>query len=138
MNVAKVADGLPAPYRRRAWLAIGFALVVLVVILSLGPPPAPLPGVDYSDKFGHVLAYGVLMSWFAQLYWDWLTRWRIAAALTLLGVVLEFLQGLTPARPPEVADMVANAAGIGIALLVARPPIDRLMDRIDQAWATVR
>ena len=66
-----------------------------------------------------MVAYGVLMAWFCQLY-----RKRIlyAAGFILMGVVLEVIQGQLGYRSYEVLDMVANTLGVllgwGVALLV--------------------
>jgi len=52
---------------RPLWLVLGWAMVAVIIWLSLTPSP---PKVDFeqSDKVGHFLAYGSLMFWFAQLY----------------------------------------------------------------------
>lgn len=51
---------------RPPWLAIGWALVLLVICLSVIPAPPGIPG-ELGDKAGHVAAYSVLMLWFSQL-----------------------------------------------------------------------
>lgn len=95
------------------WSIIGWALVVAVVVLSL-IPSVPLPPVQGSDKVAHIIAYFGLMIWFGQLYFRRFHP-RIAVALLALGVLLEFLQRLTPYRTFEVADMVADGMGIALA-----------------------
>ena len=54
---------------KKLWLLIGYALVTMVVYLSVTSSP-PLPDVEipYFDKVGHLLAYFILMGWFAQIY----------------------------------------------------------------------
>ena len=76
--------------------------------LSLTPSP---PRVDFtaSDKVGHLLAYGALMFWFAQLY---RTRIFYALGFVAMGVGLEFLQGMGGHREADVFDMVANTLGV--------------------------
>ena len=105
---------------RGVWRAIGVALVMLVIWLSLTPHPIEIP-VENGDKLGHVAAYATLMVWFAQL--DTRYRMRVAYAIgfVLLGVALEFAQRLTDYRTFEVADMGADAAGVLFAW-VASPP----------------
>ncbi len=98
---------------RSFWLAIAYGLVVLVVYLSLTSNPVKT-GLSflYQDKFFHALAYFVLMSWFAQIYHTNTGRNIIAIILISVGVSLEFFQGFSPVRYYEVADMLANSAGV--------------------------
>ncbi len=51
---------------RQCWLIVGWALVLLVITLSVTPAPIPVP-MELGDKLEHVLAYAVLMFWFANL-----------------------------------------------------------------------
>ena len=96
---------------RRAYVAAGWLLVLGVIWLSLTPSP---PKVDFeaSDKVGHLLAYALIMFWFAQLYAARPVRVGYAALFVLMGVTLEFLQGQLGYRTYEVFDMFANGAGV--------------------------
>jgi VanZ family protein len=98
---------------RPVWLAVGWAMVAVIVWLSLTPSP---PKVDFeqSDKVGHFLAYGGVMFWFAQLYAEPKARLGYAAGFVAMGVALEFIQGWTGYRSFELLDMLAD--GIGVAL----------------------
>lgn len=98
---------------RPVWVAVGWGLVAAIVWLSLTPSP---PKVDFaqSDKLGHLLAYGTLMFWFAQLYASRRTRLACAVGFAAMGVALEFVQGWTGYRDFDLYDMAAN--GIGVAL----------------------
>ncbi len=101
---------------RPLWLTIGWGLVLLVIYLSLAPA-TELPEVRYDDKFGHLLAYFTLMAWFAQLY----TRSApLVLALLTLGASLEIVQGVSGYRDMAAADMLANAAGVGLGWLATR------------------
>lgn len=96
------------------WLAAGVVLVAIVVAGSL----APSRGVDLSggDKMLHLIAYLGLALWFGGVYRP--ARYPlVATALIALGLVLEVIQSHV-GRSMEVADMVANAAGVlgGIGL----------------------
>jgi VanZ family protein len=103
---------------RRAWRAVGFGLVVLVIWLSLTPHPIDIP-VEQGDKLGHFAAYATLMFWFAQLD----TRHRLAYAIGFiaLGVALEFAQRLTGYRTFEAGDMGAETIGVLFAWVTAPP-----------------
>jgi glycopeptide antibiotics resistance protein len=85
-------------------------MVGVVVWLSLTPAP---PKVDFeqSDKVGHLLAYGVLMFWFAQLYTR-RTRFFYGLGFVAMGIVLEYLQDALGHRTLDVADMAANTLGV--------------------------
>jgi VanZ family protein len=105
----------------RIWRAIGFALIAAVVALSLAPAPGLPIEIAGDDKAGHVMAYGVLMVWFAQLHAGTPARAALAAAFVAMGIALEFAQGAFGLRQFDVHDMVANAAGV-LAGWVLAPP----------------
>ncbi|HWI13310.1 MAG TPA: VanZ family protein [Burkholderiales bacterium] len=110
---------------RAAWLAIAWALVALVIYLSVTPRPVEIP-VDEGDKLGHLLAYGTVMLWFAQVYED-RARWRVMLGLVLLGIALEFVQRWTGYRTFDVWDMAADAAGVLIGIVLAPPRLPNMM-----------
>lgn len=105
---------------RRAWQAIGGALIILVIYLSVAPLPLEIPGPQ-GDKMGHALAYGVLMAWFAQIERARGGRIVYAMAFAAMAIALEFVQGVLPNRMFDVNDMVAGAIGIGIGWISAPP-----------------
>jgi VanZ family protein len=96
---------------RAAALAGGWVYAAALVWLSLTPSP-PEPGVEYGDKLGHVLAYGVLMFWFCWLYQGRNTRLAYGAGWIAMGIALEFAQSATGYRAFELADMAANTLGV--------------------------
>jgi VanZ family protein len=106
----------------RLWIILGFGFVLLVVYLSLTPDPPDL-GMPEGLKVGHVLAYGWLMIWFAQIYRATGRRLMLAAAFCALGIVLEYLQGMTGYRGFEYSDMLINSAGVVLGLALARTPL---------------
>lgn len=115
---------------RRTWLAFGWLWVTVVVWLSLAPiAPQPLT-FDYSDKLVHVLAYLLLMGWFAVVCRGRGSRIASAAGLALMGVLVEILQGLGGYRHFEFADMAANVSGVLLAWLM----MDRLGDALVAGW----
>ena len=96
---------------RKALVAAGWAWAGAIVWLSLTPAP---PEVDISegDKIGHLLAYGLLMFWFAQLYTQRRTRVAYALGFIAMGVGLEFLQAQLGYRSFDLFDMYANTVGV--------------------------
>ncbi|MEE8259483.1 MAG: VanZ family protein [Nitrospinaceae bacterium] len=105
---------------RRLWTLIGYGLVVLVVVLSLTPSLPPPVNFPWGDKVSHVLAYGVLMLWFAQLHPKARYGW-LACCFIALGILLEVLQSQWATRSGEIWDVAANSLGTvlswGLALM---------------------
>ena len=95
-------------------------MVAAIAWLSLTPSPPKLD-IHGADKLGHLLGYGGLMFWFAQLY---ARRAGFAAGFIAMGIALEFLQGRLGYRSFEFHDILADSAGVllgwGAAALVGR------------------
>ncbi len=96
---------------RSLWLGVGWLGVVTALVLSLSPA-TPQGPVGHADKLVHLAGYATLMFWWTQLYISFPQRVRVGAALVLLGIAIEWLQGLTPTREPDAWDMLANTIGI--------------------------
>ena len=106
---------LPILRFKKLWLLVGWSLILVVIGLSLMSSPPPLPSIDYNDKIGHLLAYFVLMGWFAQLYHAPKQRLIYLVGFILLGGILEILQSLGGVRQGEWADLIADSAGVLLA-----------------------
>lgn len=105
---------------RSAIKTVGFVVWLLlwsiVVVGSLGPMPAGVPG---SDKLQHVIAYGGLAA-SALLFVRSVTGLLVATVVTVaLSGVLEIVQGFVPNRQPDVLDLIANGIGAVCGLAVA-------------------
>ena len=111
---------------RCAWIIVGWVGVIAVIVLSLIPSPPQLLPVDQGDKLEHMLAFGSLMFWFAQVYVRRCGRLTTAGLLTGLGVAIEIAQGDTGYRTFEYADMGADCVGIFIGWLLAPPRLPNL------------
>lgn len=123
----------PVHRYQKLWLVMGYALVTLVIYLSASSNP-PDSGIDLPnfDKVMHALAYFVLMGWFAQLYHVKKHRLIYALAFVFMGVALEVVQSFDPARTAELADMVANASGVLLALLMTKiPALRQVLKKIE-------
>jgi VanZ family protein len=98
---------------RVLWLSIGYALVGLVIILSLVSAPADMKmNIPFEDKVYHAFAYFTLMVWFSQIYHDRFRRGVLALLFIFMGILLEYLQSFDPSRFAEYGDMIANASGV--------------------------
>jgi VanZ family protein len=99
------------------WRRFGWLGVILALVLSLTPPLLN-ESSGHMDKLVHMMSYAVMMFWWAQLVIR--QRWKLALAVVLFGIVIELLQGLTPARQPDVLDALANSCGVLLGWLAAR------------------
>ena len=116
------------------WVALGFGFVGLVFYLSLAHD-LPDTGVPNGMKIGHVLAYAWLMLWFAQIYRSNAVRCAGALTFCMMGVGLEYVQGLTDYRGFEYSDMLINSAGVGIGLLLSHTPFQNTLRWVE--WILV-
>lgn len=109
----------PAPDKRtgpRAWAAVLFALALAGVIWGSLTPSPPSLEVSHIDKVQHFGAYALLT---ALAYLTCRGRWwRVALALALLGVGVEFAQAAEAmGRQASALDALANAAGVTLVSL---------------------
>ena len=97
-------------------------LWTVVIYLLSSQPSLPSPA-SVGDKQAHALAYGLLALLCLMGLTGW--RWRRIAGASLLGAFVlavlygvsdEFHQSFVPGRTPDLADVVADAAGAGLAL----------------------
>lgn len=98
----------------RIWLALGWALVAVVVVGSLVPGSA-VARLAVEDKVLHAGSYCLLMIWFAGLY-ERRRHFHIALGVLSLGVVLDVIQGSLSTRSFEWADIAANGFGVAVGL----------------------
>ena len=114
----------------RLWTFIGYGLVILVVVLSLSPSlPQPI-SFPWADKIFHVLIYGGLMLWFAQLHPK--SRYgRLAGGFIALGILLEVLQSQLATRSGEVWDVAANSIGVTLSWGMALMGMNTLLHQFE-------
>jgi hypothetical protein len=106
---------------RKAWLAVGWLGVGLVVFLSLTPSPPQVDLGAYTDKWEHLTAYALLMWWFCQLQMALPGRVLTGVGLIVLGIALEFAQRAMGIRMFEISDMGAGGLGTALGWLLAPP-----------------
>lgn len=127
------AKTVPDLKLRFLWLTIGYALVAMVVFLSLTSSPVDMElSFPYEDKFFHALAYFTLMAWFSQIYHDSFQRNMIAVVFVFMGVSLEYLQSFDPNRYFEFGDMVANSIGVALGFSVALSSAKNILLRVEK------
>ena len=114
----RAGDSLARPRAGSNWLALLFWLL-LIVISGLALAPKPPAGADLGwDKLNHLAAFAALG---LLARWAWPTQGLLRWLLGLLcyGALLEIAQGLTPNRQAEWADLLADALGLLLALLLS-------------------
>ena len=124
MTAAAPAASASAEGRKRL-LRILWGLAILAVIVgSLLPgdstPIQMLGHLDVSDKIQHFGAYAVL-AFLPAIHERRKFVLRAALFAVALGIGLEFGQLESPGRDFEVGDMVADALGVCLGLMVGIP-----------------
>lgn len=118
-------------------LAGGFAIAVVLASMLHAPDvvaqtgPLNLFGLDKWIHFGSYATIAFLLA-YASLARSTSALLAIAAATVLFGVAVELIQGTIAWRTQETADVVANAAGTIIGLVVWRITWARLPVEADQ------
>ena len=121
----------------KAWLWCGWAFVVLVVYLSLTPEPIDMGRID-DVKVGHLLAYGWLVLWFSQGYRSLRARAAVAIGFALMGVALEYAQGVTGYRTFAYSDMRDNVFGVGMGFALGWTPLGNVLGAVEAKVGKVR
>ncbi|NHK29269.1 hypothetical protein FF098_015225 [Parvularcula flava] len=129
-------------------MRICFAVLLLIVtILSLIPNPDGVPGgpafsrwlsgvlfgtEDHADKVSHFVAYGALGGTAILAALKPFGRALLLPVLLIAySGLMEILQGMGGVREADMADMLANAAGVTAGMLVAAGTL-ALNDRMDR------
>jgi VanZ family protein len=93
-------------------------LLASVTVLALLPKPPAAAGLGW-DKLNHVLAFVALGQ---SARWAWPTaRWGgWGSALLGYGLLLELAQGWMPPREADALDLLADALGLLLVVLLNR------------------
>jgi len=115
---------LPLRYARR-WRVASVVLLIFVLAGTMMPAvwfwPNRREFVTWfigADKWLHGITFVFLAIWFAGLY-ERRSYLKIGLGLTLFGLLIEACQRLVTYRSSDILDIVADAAGISIGLVVA-------------------
>ncbi len=122
---------------RHYWMLLGFLYITIILAGSLLRVPELNLHFSYSDKIIHFLLYFILAGWFIQLYHTLKSRLLILLGAMLLGLLIEYLQGMTAYRSFDYADELANSIGAITAFLLANSAFATLLRRID-TWIYFR
>ena len=108
---------------RKLFLYLALFFTIAIAFGSLvSLESKPLPQVQFTDKFVHIIGYGVLaMSWFLaykHLIKRITTLFWVGFIVVFYGIVIEAFQGaLTDHRQADPYDMFANFVGVLTAIL---------------------
>ncbi|MCH8497907.1 MAG: YfiM family protein [Marinobacter sp.] len=97
------------------WRTMLIASVLAILYLATTPSPYPIPHTGY-DKLNHLLAF-VEVTLVLRLAFPRLPLIPVAMLAFSFGVAIELVQATLPHRHFSLADLAANAAGIGLGLL---------------------
>jgi VanZ family protein len=123
----------PSQPHRRAWLFLGWGMVVVVVVSSLIPLDIDLQ--EGRDKVAHFISYGSMTFWFAMLFEGRGRQLAVALAFAAMGVAVEFLQAMTDYRTFDVGDMIANGIGAALGFGLVRTPLGKALDWTERLLA---
>lgn len=124
---------------RKVWLTLGILYIAFIIAGSLlRVPDITILSFDYMDKLIHFGLYFILVGWFVQLYQKLSQRIITLAAAILLGILIEYLQGMTAYRSFDYLDGVANSIGAGSAFLLARTSFASTLSIIDSRLYRLR
>jgi VanZ family protein len=93
------------------WIALVGSYIAAILPQDMAPTLGPL-----SDKWTHFLAFAVLTLLLRLAYR--ISSIQTTAVLLFYALFIEFSQYFTPNRCAEVLDVVADAIGIAIGLLL--------------------
>jgi VanZ family protein len=104
---------------QRLWWALGAVIIIVATVVCLVPGRELPAVVEWNDKLSHVSGHGLLALYFAGIVArrSW---WKIFVFLLALGISIEFAQYfMNEGREGDPRDVVANAAGASLGLLLA-------------------
>lgn len=118
------------------WFGIACLMTMTVIYLSLAAerPQIEAP-FDHFDKLQHLVAYGVLMGWWGQMYERSAQRWIVVALITL-SLILEFAQQLSGYRTFDYLDGLANIMGVLVAFALLATDMGNILVYVERKWLT--
>ncbi len=107
------------------WQAAGFIFVAATLLALLLPSGGRIASLNNLDKLVHAVGFFGLTMWFAGIYRR--NRYALlAAGMLAFGALTEWLQSaVTRSRSGDPMDLLADAVGITLAIIVACAGGDR-------------
>jgi VanZ family protein len=95
--------------------------------MAVCPDPGILLAFPYGDKLLHATTFTCLMGWWGNVYRERRARFIAGLSCLAFGIFIEFAQWFCPPRDADAFDVLADAIGILIALLLLRTPLARVL-----------
>lgn len=112
------SDVLHSAAWRRRWAWLWVVLLAVVGVAALTPGDAA-PTLSASDKFDHLLAFGVLAGTGALSGRPhWRSALMVAVSMLLYGAFIELAQTLVPGRYGDLNDWLADTGGVALGLVL--------------------
>ncbi len=132
--MAPVNGGMKPLRWPRLWVGLWWLSIVALIVICLVPLDGLPPLPDNSDKVEHLLGYFVMAASAVQLYRGGLLL-RAAIGLVLLGIAIEFAQGMTVYRSADPYDAIFNSIGVLLGMATALTPWRDLLLRLERRLA---
>ena len=100
---------------QRLWQAALFVSIAAILYLATTSNSYPIPAAP-NAKINHLIAF-LELTLVTRLAWPRLSVLWYAPALLVFGLILEVVQANLPYRDFSLADLTADAVGIGLGLL---------------------
>ncbi len=100
--------------RSRLWLWITLG----IIILQSSTGRLSGPDIEGSDKFAHFLFYGLIATHLQLSGYTGGRTWLSFVLVVLFGVTDEFHQSFVPGRDASLFDLLSDAGGAALALLM--------------------
>ena len=101
------------------WHAVGWLLLAVIAIAMAIPTPNMELAINHADKWTHVLVFATLAGWTAQLYPPSAAlAWR-GLGLLAFAAATELMQAMLPWRSGDWGDLIADACGVALGLMLA-------------------
>lgn len=115
------------------WQGLGFALIMLVTLLSLieiKSGPNPISGLD---KVVHFFIYFSLSSYYVQMVeLKKKQLFKIILAFILMGLLIEVFQHFVPWRSFELLDLLANSCGALMGTYLAKSYYPNILIKLEE------
>ena len=119
-------------------MALGGAMMLFVTWMALTLDPALTLSFTYGDKLLHACTFCGLTGWWGNIYRGRWARVWIAMGCLAFGVFIELAQWLDPPRDASGWDVLADAIGILVALLLLRTPLARVLAGLETGVGRMR
>jgi len=96
---------------KKFWHCIGLFAILSTFYISLKQMSGGTPPFPHFDKFCHFTIYSLLAHYHCNLFLK-LKKYWVFIFFFAMGIMIEFLQGMTGYRFFELADIIANTLGV--------------------------